>query len=115
LLTISLQNVSTNGRDIETANSYRYYSFQVTSPSGFSPSLTAYGTNMFHPIFYRLSGQQLPAGQSYTEYAVLNRLFNMTNTGEYTVAVSRQVPKRQGPYQEVWVRSGPLKIAITKP
>jgi hypothetical protein len=115
-LAISVENLSTNASVIRERSGYWCYSFQVTGPGGSPAAITGYGTNALHPMGGgRNSPVQVPAGKSYTAHAALNLLFNLTNTGEYTVTVSRQVPKRKGPYQEVWVRSGPLKIVIAEP
>ena len=114
-LSISLENLSTNASEVSAGSGFMYHSFQVTAPSGLCASMTGYGTNALYPQGYRITWAQVPAEKSYTRYAALNLLFNLTNTGDYSVMVSRQVPTRTGPYKEVWVRAGPLKIVITEP
>jgi len=114
-LEISLDNLSTNAADISAGTGFMYYSLKVADPGGRPAPMTAYGTNALFPTGYSLFSRHVPPGKSCTAYAALNFLFNMTNTGEYTVTAARQVPKRSGPYKEVWVRAGPLKITITEP
>ena len=114
-LAVSVQNLSTNDGSISVGSGYWHYAFEVTEPGGLPASMTGFGTNAFFPNGIRITSVQVPAGKSFNVYVPLQLLFNMTNTGEYTVTVSRQVPKREGPYREVWLHSGPLKIVITNP
>ena len=115
-LAISVENRSTNAGWIDVRSGYWLYSFEVVAPGGLPASITGFGTNALHPLGGHLNtSAEIPAGKSYTAYAALNLLFNLTNKGEYAVSVSRQVPKRTEPHKEVWARAGPLKISITKP
>jgi hypothetical protein len=113
-LELALQNVSTNATFVPV-NSFASYSFDIRGPDGKPVAPTERGAKFLTPGFYSPQALSLPPGQSYTIAVPLGDMFEMTNSGAYTVTVSVKVPKEVHPREQVLVPSGMLSLHLRKP
>lgn len=104
-LSISLQNVTTNNLVVPTTG--QIMSVEVIGPDGKAVQETAFGTKMLHPtIFVSHFSESLSPDQNLRMGAGLTAWFCITNSGEYTVTVLREIAKTKH------ISAGPLKIRI---
>ncbi len=114
--TISLKNVSTNIGRFPFYDGYSNYRFDLKDAHGQKVAPTKIGLMLLEAgAKYHTGFQQLQPGQTYDMPAWLSEIFHMTNAGDYTLSVSREVYKQQESVERVWVPAGPLRFTITEP
>jgi hypothetical protein len=113
--TISLRNASTNIGRFPFYDAYANYRFDLRDAHGQKVAPTEIGQKLLNArAEFHTGSQRLQPGQTYEMPASLSEMFHMTNAGDYTVSVSREVRKRGDTQETVWVSAGPLRFTITE-
>lgn len=115
-LTISIQNVSTNGTFIGAATALALdYSFKVTDPHGKVLNPNKVGQHFLTPPMISTEWENIGPGNSYILQLPLDWMFDLKEPGEYSITVSRSVPKRSDSSKKVAITCPPLKFQIVGP
>ena len=69
------------------------YLFDVRLPNGKPAPLTLEGTRQKNDRVFNVSTSNLAPGESHTERIMLNRYYDMTMLGEYTITIQRHVQR----------------------
>ncbi len=108
-LRMTLRNVSSNALSIKVQDDLKNYSFRVIGPQGNEILPTAMGNEWLHPTrFYHQSSETLDPGQVFSQSVPLEKMFTMTNAGEYTIQVWRDTDNKR-------VTTDQLKIRVVEP
>jgi hypothetical protein len=90
------------------------YNISIIAPNSNKPApLTSWGQWLMNPFKIGSSSQQtLTPGDSLTDKLILNRAYDMTMDGTYTIRVSRAIRSETDPKASVWVSSNPITIEV---
>jgi hypothetical protein len=110
---LRILNTSTN-ETMVPVNSFLSYTLTLIGPDGKSVPASEFGERVLHPMFYSSQGMGLPPGQTYTFYAPITDMFQITNPGDYAVTVAMRLRGQVGT-NGLAVPSAPLTLRISPP
>lgn len=103
-----LENTSANAQPVVVRDGLMEYSFQVVCPDNELAATTVYGDRLLAPVaLFHQSGENIAPNHFWRDAIPLNKMFIMTNTGEYRITVTRETANGQK------MTAGPLSILLT--
>jgi hypothetical protein len=113
-LFVRLQNVGREAVGVLRGMSpLRYHSFEILAPNKSRAPLTLYGVQeTTNPSIRHRVGKTLMSGEVDEDVIHLNRCFDMTLAGEYSVKASTKVIARKDSQKLVTVTSLPITITV---
>jgi hypothetical protein len=113
-LEVSTTNISQSALTLSKSNPGMEYEFIVLSENGKpvteSAALKRMKDRRRPIVIYRLSNEVLNSGESTRETVVITDYYDLSQPGEYSIQVERQVPEQYG---RGIVKSNTVKVTIT--
>lgn len=115
ILYVSLKNMSKQDVEIMQTEPIQTYKngIEIIIPAKKTAPLTLYGKDRV-TWGGSVIGYTLKSGEQVTDSLYLNRLFDMTFTGEYKISVSRVVSKRNNNKESSVIKSNSITINISE-
>lgn len=95
-LAVRLKNVDEQEVKLRVANQYTMYKIVVTDEEGIEMPKTLFAQKQFWGAAFPKSFISLAPGQEYSVVLPINRLFDMTLAGKYTINVSKPIVTQKG-------------------
>ena len=115
ILNLTVKNFRKEEISVPFGNNWSIYRFDVRLPNGKPAPLTLEGTRLANDRVVDEGTVQVKPGASYTEGIVLNRYYDMTLLGEYTISMQRKVPsptRPDGTWTWELATSNTLKVTV---